>query len=480
MTSSASARLAAGLLFLFAGCQRVHVGTHDGGTDAGRPRDGGGAREQCGPVLCEVGQVCCNESCGICTAPGEACIEIACATECATNADCAPTEYCATPHCPDGPRDGTCIPRPEGCFTNVDPVCGCDGTTYPNACEAGRAGVVVASDGECGACGAMDARGEGDCAAIVGVVWDGQRCTMIGGCSCVGADCADTYATIAECEGARLGCHSCTPQDAVGEGPCDALLGVFWDGASCVSQSGCSCAGADCDQGWFDAADCELAHRHCFGPPPGCTSRADCPPDEWCVTPRGACGGVGTCEPVPPPGWSCPDPGPPVCGCDGVTYGCDDHAHSLGVNVAGDGDCVSACAPQDAVGSGPCFLELGWVWNGTGCEVIGGCECVGRDCGEVAPDEMTCVAAHAGCEMPPGGACGGFGGLTCRPDEFCDYPDGSFCGGADETGVCAPRPTVCTFEVVPVCGCDGMTHDNECFANMAGVDVTGTGTCAGP
>jgi hypothetical protein len=32
----------------------------------------------CGDVTCAPGLVCCNASCGICTPPGEVCIQIAC------------------------------------------------------------------------------------------------------------------------------------------------------------------------------------------------------------------------------------------------------------------------------------------------------------------------------------------------------------------------------------------------------------------
>ena len=42
--------------------------------------DTSGGGEACGSNTCAAGQVCCNASCGICTAPGDACIQLACTT----------------------------------------------------------------------------------------------------------------------------------------------------------------------------------------------------------------------------------------------------------------------------------------------------------------------------------------------------------------------------------------------------------------
>jgi hypothetical protein len=54
-------------------------------------------------------------------------------------------------------RPGHCIPRPESCTdVPVEPTCGCDGITYPNSCEARRAGVGLRYSGRCAECGGPD------------------------------------------------------------------------------------------------------------------------------------------------------------------------------------------------------------------------------------------------------------------------------------------------------------------------------------
>ncbi len=146
----------------------------------------------------------------------------------------------------------------------------------------------------------------------------------------------------------------------------------------------------------------------------------ECTGAEYCAYDGGGCGyadGTGHCLPRPD---ACPDDCPGVCGCDGNDYcnACD--AAAIGVDVYHEGSCTP----------------------------------------------MT------------GTVCGGFAGFTCAADEWCDYEPGDFCGAADASGICRPRPEACADIFSPVCGCDARDYGNACEAHAAGTDDRGPGTCA--
>lgn len=67
---------------------------------------------------------------------------------CTENSDCGGSEFCRRPlgRCVG---EGQCSARTEVCTTEFNPVCGCDGVTYSNACNAAGAGVSIARNGSC-------------------------------------------------------------------------------------------------------------------------------------------------------------------------------------------------------------------------------------------------------------------------------------------------------------------------------------------
>ncbi|MEZ4225143.1 MAG: hypothetical protein R3B13_29600 [Polyangiaceae bacterium] len=240
--------------------------------------DDGGAGVPCGPNTCAKGEECCNESCGICTQPGGACIQLACGggagqgggtgVSCGNNV-CGAGEYCCNESC------GICAKPDEGCVTMEckDP------------------------------CDAQNAAGVGACDMFLGYAWDGKSCTGLSGCSCQGPDCSALYPTLDACNktytecgntsgtpcgpvtcGTGLECcnescgictqpggaciqiacePACKAQDAKGEGACLAFFGYAWNGSTCEGLSGCSCVGKDCSNTYDTQEACMKDHAQC-------------------------------------------------------------------------------------------------------------------------------------------------------------------------------------------------------------------------
>jgi hypothetical protein len=70
---------------------------------------------------------------------------------------CPSGQYCRfeTGICGAGDQSGVCTDVPEACPAIYHAVCGCDGQTYGNECEAAGAGVSLEHDGECTVEGAV-------------------------------------------------------------------------------------------------------------------------------------------------------------------------------------------------------------------------------------------------------------------------------------------------------------------------------------
>jgi hypothetical protein len=347
--------------------------------------------------------------------------------------------------------EGVCKRIPTTCPATIDPVCGCDGATYDNACLADQAGVTVSHTGECS--------GGGVCGGSSGTTCDaGQFCKLADGacsadaegvCTDVPLICGPEFAPVCGCDGTTFS-NACFADAA---GVAVASTGACAPGAACSDNSGCA-TGSFCRSLLGDCAEvlqgeCTIIPATCpatLDPVCGCdglsydnaclanaasvgvdhtglcaadqvvcgTGGATCPSGSICKRPDGACAATdaGLCEPAPV---SCPAIVDPVCGCNGTTYSSACVADAANVTVASDG----ACAPALA--------------------------------------------------------CGGGSALVCPTGQFCKAPLAACAAGS--AGFCAPTPVLCPILVLPVCGCDGVTYSNACLADAAGITVNHTGAC---
>ena len=215
----------------------------------------------------------------------------------------------------------------------------------------------------------------------------------------------------------------------------------------------------------------------------GCQDNVDCAEAEYCQKEEGDCNGEGVCLPVPD--ILCPDVWDPVCGCDGITYGNNCEALAVGANIAFEGECPplvcsqdSDCleteycekAPGDCSGDGVCSP----VFTG-GCPEVWDpvCGCDGNTYANACYALLAGVnvASEGECPLPPPSAC--TQNSECGETEYCQKDPGA----CDDDGVCASRAEGCPLLYDPVCGCDGSTYGNACYAAAAGVNVAHAGEC---
>jgi hypothetical protein len=66
---------------------------------------------------------------------------------------------------------------------------------------------------------------------------------------------------------------------------------------------------------------------------------------------------------------------------------------------------------------------------------------------------------------------------TCPGGEVCDLNQPGRCTASTVSGTCITKPTACSLEYVPVCGCDRKTYGNDCERQAAGAQLDHAGPC---
>jgi hypothetical protein len=248
----------------------------------------------------------------------------------------------------------------------------------------------------------------------------------------------------------------------------------------------------------FDPAD----PTACTVPPeesaPGaCASNRDCAAGELCEfenifeehedAPPTCVGGIGRCVMQRSPD-KCGGFGDGVCGCDGRTYRDPCAASRVGVRVI---RMVPCGTPVMAPGHYDCDAEHLICPEHATCDVAAG-QCVFSGlvnaCGidEQCPDGQSCCGITGlcvesdcpdCCRVPPPGTY-----LPCRDAADCEDVFGSssvYCGGpgCDAPGGCMFRMGGCGGVLAAVCGCDGVSYSNACWASADGIRIAHDGMC---
>jgi hypothetical protein len=261
---------------------------------------------------------------------------------------------------------------------------------------------------------------------------------------------------------------------------CTTLFPVVCSGVTCATgQVCCQTTGACVDPG---AAACPNPPTTARNGEKSCGSSADCANTEYCVPddfqlnasgpqPQRCIGTSGHCESLTSCAYCESSDGRcQVCGCNGVTYPSPQAACVAGVWAPNMG---AACGVSTGFDAGAFTIACG-----SNAQCPSGAECCARTgkcfdksepwrCEVQTNGSILNCESHGECNPGSGGGNGSEAGRLCAA---------ASCGGP---GLCSSRTPAssCGGEVRSVCGCDGATYVNECWARSAGTRVAHSGSC---
>lgn len=341
---------------------------------------------QCGNgETCVDAMVCgCNAICkamdkpGVCKGP----VAKPCSIGLGADVGCGLGEYCALPGTCSG--EGVCTQKPDACIMLFAPVCGCDGKTYGNSCEAAGSGVNV--------------KGKGECEAVNPCMWmkcgDGNACTA-DQCNPKTGQCEFPPLTGEKCDDGSLCTYGEVCAESGGKAYCKAGNEVICPPPLPCQLISCNAKSGQCETKPDPACGGEKKCSIGLGAP-----TIDCGPDGFCQLPGGTCVGFGLCAKKP---FACLAVYNPVCGCDGNSYGNDCEANSNGENWGSKGKCdggggEGCCKDNSQCKTGLCAggmckdpneLKPGLCWNGEQCKSG---KCIGAS---ICPCGAACFAADS-------------------------------------------------------------------------------------